>query len=102
MLHHNIRSLNKNLHELDLILKTEIFDIVSLNETKLDDSFPISFYKDPIYIMVRRDKSRNEGGLLFMIKKDYKIIHQDIGESNEFKIDYIHLKIKIKNKILIL
>jgi hypothetical protein len=95
MLHHNIRSLNKNLHELDLILKTEIFDIVSLNETKLDDSFPI-------YILVRRDKSRNEGGLLFMIKKDYKIIHQDIGESNEFKIDYIRLKIKIKNKIIIL
>jgi hypothetical protein len=99
MLHHNIRSLPKSLHEMDIILNTQIFDIVSLNETKLDSSFPAGFYRNPDYVIIRRDKDRQQGGLLMFIKKEYKIVHYDIGETNEFKIDYIYLKIKIKKQI---
>lgn len=98
MLHLNIRTLPKNLHELDTIAITQLFDIISLNETKLDSSFPGSFYRNQNYAMIRRDKTRQEGGLLILVKKEYKIIHYDIGETNDFKIDYIYLKIKIKKQ----
>jgi len=40
VLHLNIRSLPKNIAELDTIVRTNLFDIISLNETKLDNSFP--------------------------------------------------------------
>ena len=98
ILHLNIRTLPKNLHELDTIAITQLFDIISLNETKLDSSFPGSFYRNQNYAMIRRDKTRQEGGLLILVKKEYKIIHYDIGETNDFKIDYIYLKIKIKKQ----
>ncbi len=36
---------------------------------------------------------------MVLIKKEYKTIEQDTGDSNDFKIDYIYFKLKIKNQI---
>ena len=44
ILHHNVNSLFLKIHEIDNFLNTHDFDIISLNETKLDNSVPISFY----------------------------------------------------------
>jgi len=64
----------------------------------IDSSFPGSFYRNQNYAMIRGDKTRQEGGLLILVKKENKIIHYDIGDTNDFKIDYIYLKIKIKKQ----
>jgi len=49
--------------------------------------------------MLRRDKSRKECGLLVFIKKEYEITKRDLGDLNEFKIDYIFFQLKIKKQI---
>jgi hypothetical protein len=49
--------------------------------------------------MLRRDKSRKECGLLVFIKKEYEITKRDLGDFNEFKIDYIFFQLKIKKQI---
>ncbi len=98
ILHLNICSLRKNLLEIDDILVSKIFDIVSLNETKLDNTIPNSFYSNVDYLAVRRDKTSKEGGLIIFIKKEYLISKNDIGITNEFKIDYIYIQLKIKKQ----
>jgi hypothetical protein len=49
--------------------------------------------------MLRRDKSKKECGLLVFIKKEYEITKRDLGDLNEFKIDYIFFQLKIKKQI---
>ena len=39
------------------------FDILTLNETRLDDSIPNSEIKISGYDIVRRDRNRNSGGV---------------------------------------
>jgi hypothetical protein len=98
ILHLNVRSLPKYLHEIDNILKSRIFDIVSLNETKLDKSYPNSFYSNNDYFIFRKDKSRREKGLIVFIRKEYEVIKIDLGETEEFDIDYIYFQLKIKKQ----
>jgi hypothetical protein len=86
------------LHEIDNILNSKIFDIISLNESKLDSSFSKSFYLNIDYFILRRDKTRKEGGLIVFIRKEYEISKKDLGESNEFNIDYIYFQLKIKKQ----
>ena len=56
--------------DIDEILGTSVFDLIMLNETKLDDGVPLSFYKHPDYNLIRLDRTRVGGGLLVLIKKN--------------------------------
>ena len=95
----NIAGGKKTNDQVDLLLATskETKQQVSLNETKLDSSFPASFYKNIDYVILRRDKTRSEGGLIVFIKKEYNIVKRDIGDSN-FKLDYLYFQLKIKKQ----
>ena len=75
------------------ILKSRIFDVVSLNETKLDKSYPNSFYSNNDYLIIRKDKSRREKGLIVFIRKEYEVIKIDLGETEEIDIDYIYFQL---------
>ena len=44
------------------------FDILTLNETRLDDSIPNSEIKISGYDIVRRDRNRNGGGVAMYIR----------------------------------
>jgi hypothetical protein len=53
-MHLNINSLHSKINEIDKILKLKKFDIVPLNETKLDKNKPTSFYQNSDYDIIRR------------------------------------------------
>jgi hypothetical protein len=78
-MHLNINSLHSKINEIDKILKLEKFDIVALNETKLDKNKPTSFYQNSDYDIIRRDRdfdenyaSKRGGGIMVFVKKHYK------------------------------
>ncbi|RNA30242.1 cell surface [Brachionus plicatilis] len=45
------------------IVYLQFFDIISLNETKLDDSIPFSFFSDPNYTIKRKNRARDGGAI---------------------------------------
>lgn len=98
ILHLNVSTLLKNLFEINSILNSDLFDIVTLNETKLDETAHKSFYKNNRYDIIRRDKTRKEGGLLVFIKKIHKLITQDTDDSNRFQLDFIYYQLQIDKR----
>ncbi len=70
ILHLNINSIYKKIDELDRLIKHNL-DIITLNETKLDDSIPNTFYNNISYNQIRSDRNRNGGGMLILIKNSY-------------------------------
>lgn len=65
----NITSLIAHLDELRVLLdNNNIIDILSINETKLDESIKDSDVHIPGYEIVRRDRNRHGGGVCFYVK----------------------------------
>ena len=64
----NIYSLVKHIDELRVLLSEFSVDILAINETKLDESIKSSELHIPGYEFIRRDRSRNGGGVGFYIK----------------------------------
>ena len=92
ILHLNVNSIFSKLHEVSQLLDKN-FDLISFNETKLDESIPISFYCNSNYNMLRLDRNRHGGGLLVFIKKDYDFI-QGVHCKG---IESVHFQLKISN-----
>ena len=67
----NINSLRNKFDIVHYLLKCQYIDILALCETKLDDSFPKCQFDVPGYNCIRKDRSRNGGGLLYYIRSDY-------------------------------
>ena len=59
------------------MLKCQYMDILALCETKLDDSFPMGQFDVPGYNCIRRDRSRNGGGLMYYIRSDIPHCRRD-------------------------
>ena len=89
LLHLNINSLFNKIAEIDEILNLKLYDIVTLNETKLDEYVSQSFYKNVFYIIIRRDRGTGGGGVLVFIRKEYKILNS----FNSLDFEMIHFKI---------
>ena len=66
--HLNIRSLPAHIDELRLILDEYPFDILSLNETRLDDSIPGGEISINEYTIHRKDRDRDGGGVAILIR----------------------------------
>ena len=64
----NINSLTKHIDELRILLDDYSIDILSLNETKLDESIKSCELHIPGYELIRRDRDRNAGGVCFHLK----------------------------------
>ncbi|XP_073245687.1 uncharacterized protein [Porites lutea] len=64
----NINSLTKHIDELRILLADRSIDILSINETKLDDSINSCEVQIPGYEFIRRDRNRQGGGVGFYIK----------------------------------
>ena len=45
-------------------------DILLLSETKIDDSFPNSYFFTKVFKMFRKDKTKTGGGLLLYVKEN--------------------------------
>ena len=64
----NIASLAKHIDELKILLAIYPLDVISINETRLDQGILNSEIYIPGYEIVRRDRNRNGGGVCFYIK----------------------------------
>ena len=82
ILHLNINSLLLKIDEFDSILSLG-YDILTLNETKLDSAIPHSFYKNSNYNQIRLDRTRRGGGIIVFIRREYKYTSSIILNSIE-------------------
>ncbi|XP_068742189.1 uncharacterized protein [Montipora capricornis] len=64
----NITSLTKHIDELRILLANCPLDVISINETRLEQGILNSEIYIPGYEIVRRDRNRNGGGVCFYIK----------------------------------
>ena len=64
----NITSLTKHIDELRILLANYPLDVISINESRLDEGILNSEIYIPGYEIVRRDRKRN-GGVFASISK---------------------------------
>ena len=75
--HLNVRSLVSKIDEMRVFCETHRPHVLSLNETWLDSSISDSEIQLPGYSLVRRDKTRRNGGLIYVSSNlDYKVIQE--------------------------
>ena len=82
--------MKSKVDEINKILNSRKFDIISLNETKLDENTP-DIFKSNFYNFIRRDRTSHGGGLLIFIRLEYKIVCQEIY--NDYEIIFFQLLI---------
>ena len=70
----NINSLTKHTDELRILVFDYSIDIISINETKLDDTIKSCEVHIPGYEFIRRDRNRQGGGLSFYIKTSINFV----------------------------
>ena len=97
-----MNSLHSKISEVNDILKLNLFEFFSINETKLDASKPVGFYINNRFNIIRRDRCHGStdlatkgGGIIIFIKKQYHIEYSFISDEYEL----IHIKLKIDNKL---
>ena len=79
----NINSLVKHIDELRILLDDHSIDILSINETKLDDSIKSCEVQIPGYEFIRRDRNRQGGGVGFHIKTSINFaVRSDLNAPN--------------------
>ena len=91
ILHLNIDHLNCKLDEIVEIVNLRVFDIISLNETKIDTNYPTPKNLKNYYQIIRRDRDKDGGGVLVLIRKEYNIILQENFQESE--VIFFQLKI---------
>ena len=67
----------KRFDELLIYMQDKPFDILTLNETRLDNSISDSEVKIPAYDIVRRDRNRNGGGVAMFIRSTISFINRN-------------------------
>ena len=66
----------KHFDELLIYMQDKPFDILTLNETRLDNSISDSEVKIPGYDIVRCDRNRNGGGIaMFIRSNDHHLVY---------------------------
>ena len=72
--HLNINSLTKHIDELRILLFDYSVDIISINETKLDDTIKSCEVHIPGYDLIRRHRNRQGGGVGVYIKTSINFV----------------------------
>ncbi|RNA26201.1 reverse transcriptase [Brachionus plicatilis] len=79
IVHLNVNSLFLKKNELLEVVSLGLYDLISINETKLDDSIPSSFFSHPNYRNLRRDRLKDGGGVMVLVKKNIRVIKTEIS-----------------------
>ena len=98
----NITSLPKHLEELKIFLQQIPFEILSLNETRLDDTIENNTVRIPGYNIIRRDRNRRGGGVAILVKNNYSYIVRNDLLTNDLEAICIELTLRVSRPILIL
>ena len=97
----NINSLRYKFAPLAEILGQSMLDILSVQETKLDSSFPDSQFMVPGYRLHRKDHQSNSGGLLMLVRDDIPHVRRyDLEKITILsgRIELMVLEIVLKNE----
>ena len=96
--HLNVNSLRNKFESLNELIK-DTFGIFLVSESKLDSSFLDNQFSIPGYRIVRKDRNKNGGGILFYINEDvpFKVIEskQLLGNLEILTLEIILNKMKI-------
>ncbi len=66
----NVNSLTRHVDDIRIMLTNYPFDILAINETKLDSSISDSEIYINGYTIIRKDRNRNGGGIAIYIKNN--------------------------------
>ena len=91
----SINSLTKHNDELRILLFDYSIDIISINETKLDDTIKSCEVHIPGYEFVRRDRNRQGGGVGFYIKTSINFVV--CSNLNVPKLENLRIEIRKPN-----
>ena len=101
MAHLNINGIISKIDFLKVFISNNNFDIISLNETKIDMSTNDSEISIPQYVVFRKDRDRHGGGVLIYVhehlssKKLAHLAHKD------FESLWVEIKIKSSHSIFV-
>ena len=70
----DINSLLKHIDELRVIFEKHPLDVLAINEFKFDDSISDNEIKIPGYVSCRKDRNRNDGGVVLYIREYFSFI----------------------------
>ena len=68
--HLNMNSVRHKFDALAEVMGKSILDLISIQETKLDESFPANQFAVPNFKMYRKDVTDQSGGLLLYVRSD--------------------------------
>ena len=68
--HTNVNNIRHKIEPFKEILQENIFNILSIQETKIDEFFPDMQFSVSRYRLYRKDYKHNEGGLMFYVRND--------------------------------
>ena len=97
----NINSLRHKFYPIMQMLQNQYFDILMLQETKLDDSFPNAQFIIDGYVMHRLDHKLNSGGIIANVRCDIpqkKVDLYVIGSLNKGKIELQAIEITVNDE----
>ena len=75
--HLNIASLVKHVDELKIYLEKEPLDVLSINETRLDETISTDTVSIPGYDMVAKNRNRQGGGVAIYHRSILNVIDRD-------------------------
>lgn len=78
IMHLNINSLFSKFIHIKKVLDTVLFDLIALNETKIDQFISNKDIDHDCYDLIRRDRNRRGGGILVYYKKSCRLIESII------------------------
>ena len=67
--HLNIASLFKHIEALRIFMQNQTFDVLSINETRLDNTISNDEVKITGYDLIRKDRNRNGGGVAIYVRR---------------------------------
>ncbi len=100
--HLNINSVRQKLDMLANALKKDFIDILSLQETKLDDRFPAGeFHVDNfnMFKLYRKDLTTKSGGLMMLLRGDIphrRLIDLEVSDCNVGCIEVMVMEVILR------
>ena len=99
--HININGIKSKLDFLKILLVQEKFDILCLNETKIDKSISDSEISIPGYVLYRQDRSLHGGGTMIFAADYLNTKKSSRLSKKDHEAVWIEVKIKKANPIFI-
>lgn len=87
----NINSLSKHIDELKIYMEDGIFDVLAINETKLDQYDADSLINLPGYTCVRQDRNKSGGGVCIYIRNSINFTRKFALEDDDLELISIEI-----------